>query len=78
MEVDADRKRIALSMRMSDEPGEKKQGGGERGGAKRAQSYNKQSRSPLRQQSEPLSPSTTIRASGWQYGFYGGTAGSGI
>jgi uncharacterized protein len=51
MEVDADRKRIALSMRMSDEPGEKKQGG-ERGGAKRAQSYNKQSRSPLRQQSE--------------------------
>jgi uncharacterized protein len=52
MEVDADRKRIALSMRMSDEPGEKKQGGGERGGAKRAQNHNKQSRSPLRQQSQ--------------------------
>jgi transcriptional accessory protein Tex/SPT6 len=40
MEVDADRKRIALSMRMSDGLGEKKQGGGERGGAKRAQNYH--------------------------------------
>jgi uncharacterized protein len=52
MEVDADRKRIALSMRMSDGLGEKKQGGGERGGAKLAQNHNKQSRSPLRQQSQ--------------------------
>lgn len=51
MEVDADRKRIALSMRMSDEPGEKKQGGGERNGAKRAQSYNKQSQKQSQQNS---------------------------
>ena len=49
IEVDADRKRIALSMRMSDEPGEKKQGGGERGGAKRAQNYNKQSQKQSQQ-----------------------------
>jgi hypothetical protein len=33
---------------MSDEPGEKKQGG-ERGGAKRAQSYNKQSQKQTQQ-----------------------------
>ena len=48
MEVDAERKRIALSMRISDEPGEKKQGS-ERGGAKRAQNYNKQSQKQSQQ-----------------------------
>lgn len=54
MEVDADRKRIALSMRLSDEPGEKAGQGktsSERNGARRAQTHNNQSQKQAQQQS---------------------------